>query len=147
MNDEKNQIPVNIICVNNCPTQYNFRQNFYHIATASSTNHQHKLIHKHNFWQKYRFKGSWDATGKIVKQQIPQIELKYDRCANALDWYLKILRYLTKDGQDKKTKKLVEYKRNGDSKVVQNTTYTTSKIHIGYGTEDQVEYTRMKQDT
>ena len=145
INANKAPIPVNITWTDNCPTQYRCRQNFYHISTASS-NHPHKPIQTHKLAQKYRFKGSWDATGKVVKQQILQNELKYDRCATALDCYLKLTRDLAKDGEDKKTQKLLEYERNGDAKVVQNTTYTTCKTHIGYGTEDQAEYNRMHND-
>lgn len=40
--------------------------------------------------------------------------------------------------------KLVKYERNGDTKVLQNTIYTTSKTHIFYGTVDQAEYNRLK---
>ena len=31
--------------------------------------------------------------------------------------------------------------------MLQNTIYTSSKTHIGYGTEDQAEYNRRKDDT
>ena len=54
---------------------------------------------------------------------------------------------MTEDEQDKKTQKLVAYEINGDAKVLQNIIYTTSKTHIGYGTEDQAEYKRMKEDS
>ena len=38
------------------------------------------------------------------------------------------------------------YERNGDAKVLQNTTYITCKTYIGYGTEDIIEYNMMKYD-
>ena len=81
-----------------------------------------------------------------MKQQVLHNVLNYNRCSNTFDCYLTLTRDLANDGQDKKTQKLAEYEINGDAKVLQNTTYTTSKIHIGYGTEDQAEYNRMKED-
>ena len=84
-------IPFNIVWTDNCPTQYRCRQNFYHVANAAKTLH-HKPITIHKFAQKYRFKGSWDATSKVVKQKILQNELKYDRCSTALDCYMKLTR-------------------------------------------------------
>ena len=87
----------------------------------------HKPIIIHKFAQKYRFKGSWDATGKVVKQKILQNELKYDRCSTALDCYMKLTRDMTRDGSEKKTQKLLEYERTSDAKVVKNTTFTTIK--------------------
>ena len=135
-------IPFNIVWTDNCPTQYRCRQNFYHVANAAKTSN-HKPIVIHKFAQKYRFKGSWDATGKVVKQKILQNELKYDRCSNAMDCYMKMTRDMTKDGSEKKTQKLLEYERTGDAKVVKNTTFTTIKTHIGYGTEHKQEYTSM----
>ena len=120
---------VNITWTDNCTTQYRCRQNLDHVATASF-NHLHKPILTYKLAQKYRFKGSWDATGKLVKKQILQNKLKYDRSANAMDYYLKLTRDLIEYGQDKKTQTLLEYKRNGDVKVLQNTTYATCKTHI-----------------
>ena len=135
-------IPFNIVWTDNCPTQYRCRQNFYHVANAAKTLH-HKPITIHKFAQKYRFKGSWDATGKVVKQKILQNELKYDRCSTALDCYMKLTRDMTRDGSEKKTQKLLEYEHTGDAKVVKNTTFTTIKTHIGYGTEKTQEYASM----
>lgn len=99
VNGNKTPIPLNITRTDNCPTQYRCRQDFFHVTTSSSKNLQ-KPIYNHRIWQKYSFKGSWDTTGKIVKQQILLNELTYAWCYN----YLKLTRDLTKDGQDKKTK-------------------------------------------
>ena len=71
-----------------------------------------QLIHK--FGQKYGFKGSWDATCKLVKGQILKDELKFDRCANALDCYLKLNRDLHKDGTGESNKKCSSWEANGD---------------------------------
>ena len=137
-------IPFNIVWTDNCPTQYRCRQNFYHVSNAANiSSHKPVLIHK--FAQKYKFKGSWDATGKLVKQKILQNELKYDRCSNAKDCYMKLTRDMTRDGSEKQTQKLLEYERTGDAKVVKNTTFTTMKTHIGYGTEHKQEYVAMTE--
>ena len=78
-----------------------------------------------------------------MKQQILQNELKYDHCATALDCYSKLTRNLSKNGDDKRTKTLLEYERTGDARVLQNTVYTTNKTHIGYGTETKNECDTM----
>jgi hypothetical protein len=74
----KQEIPSNIVWTDNCPTQYKCRQHFVNVAKASSL-HNNKTSITHKFAVKYRFKGSWDATGKLVKQQIFINEMKYDR--------------------------------------------------------------------
>ena len=81
-------IPFNIVWTDNCPTQYWCRQNFYHVANAANIL-SHKPVLTHKLAQKYRFKRSWDVTGKVVKKKILQNELKYDRCSNAMDCYMK----------------------------------------------------------
>ena len=68
--------------MDNCPTQYKCRQNFYHVATASESVGAH-IIHKSA--QKYGFKGSWDGVEKLVKGEILKNGLKTDKCANAKD--------------------------------------------------------------
>lgn len=137
--DGKDTIPMNIVWTDNCPTQYKCRQHFLKVATASS-NHNSKSTIIHKFAQKFRFKGSWDATGKIVKQRILNNELKYDRCANALDCYQKLSRDLTKDGSDVKAAKLLEYELLNDERVTKNTTLTTRHTHIGFATESKDQY-------
>ena len=47
---------------------------------------------------------------------------------------------MAKDGEDKKTQKLLEYECVGNEKVTKNTTLTTVKTHIGYKTELRYEY-------
>ena len=59
-------ISFNIEWTNNYPTQYRCRHNFLNTVSATS-HHDHKPIITHKFAQKYRFKGSWDATGVLVK--------------------------------------------------------------------------------
>lgn len=64
---------MNIIWTDNYPTQYKCRQSFWKVASSGTTN-KSKIVHK--FAQKYRFKGSWDTTGKIVKEAIMNNELR-----------------------------------------------------------------------
>ena len=137
----KNIVPINIVWTDNCPTQYKCRQNFWKVATSASRN---KSIIVHKFAQKYRFKGPWDATGKLVKQAIQNNELRFERCANAWDCYIKLGRDLSRDGQAERTRKLLEYEHNQDVRVLNNTPFTTSRTHIGFGTEEQDEYNTLK---
>ena len=117
--------------IDNCPTQYKCRQYFLKVATASS-NHSSKSTIVREFAHQFRFKGSWDATGKIMKQQILNDELKYDCCAHVLDCYQKLSRHLTKDGKRVKARKLLEYELSNDKRVTKNTTLTTRHTHIGF---------------
>jgi hypothetical protein len=112
------------------------------VATfATRHNNTSKLIHK--FGQKFRFKGSWDAVGKIVKMRIENNELKKWRCATAWDCYDLLRRQLTKDGTEEKMLKLELYEATGDMRVLLNTTFTTKKTHIGYATEDKSRYDEL----
>ena len=93
---------MNIVRTNNCPTQYKCCQNFWKVASSGTTNNS-VIIHK--FAQKFRFKGLWDATGKLVKQAIQNNELRFERCANAWDCYIKMKRDLIRSGQERKQQK------------------------------------------
>ena len=132
----------NIVHTDNCPTQYKCRQNFYKVATFAEHTGS-RLIHK--FGQKYGFKGSWDATGKLVKGQILKNELKFDRCANALDCYLKLNRDLYKDGTGETNKKWSLWEKNGDERIIQKTNLTTDRTFIGLGVEYRDQFTRLKE--
>mmetsp|Transcript_53785 Transcript_53785/g.62870 ORF Transcript_53785/g.62870 Transcript_53785/m.62870 type:complete len:289 (-) Transcript_53785:197-1063(-) len=87
----KPPIPINIVWTENCPGQYRCRQIFLNVDIAGG-NHGNKTIVVHKLAEKYRFKGNWDATEKLVKERIMNNELKYDRCSNAIDCYLKLTR-------------------------------------------------------
>ena len=105
----------NIVHTNNYPTQYKFRQNFYHVATAGESVGAH-IIHK--FAQKYGFKGSWDGVGKLVKGAILKNEVKNDRCANAKDCYHTLNRDLTKDGSEESNQKWIKWEATEDERIV-----------------------------
>ena len=77
--------------------QYNCRHNFYQITTSVDTNNSCQV---HKFAQKFCFKGSWDATRKIINTAISKNEMKYDRYGNVYDCYLKLTRDLTKMDKD-----------------------------------------------
>ena len=143
----KNPIPTNIIWTDNCPTQYKCRQNFRNIATSSeSMKHKDAITGAnriHKFGAKFRFKGSWDAFGKHIKQQILLQELSYNRCANAWDCYKVLKDKLSRDGKEKTTQKLLDYEQAGDVRVLDNTTYKTRCTYIGYGTENKEEYNTL----
>ena len=79
------KIPMNILHTDNCAGQYKCRQNFLKLTTF--TDRHPGTYAQHKFAQKFKFKGPWDATGKIVKEAIENCELQYKRCANAIDCY------------------------------------------------------------
>jgi len=140
----KDPIPHNVVWTDNCPTQYKCRQNFVNVAHASSF-HNNKCTITHKFAQKYRFKGSWDATGKLIKKRILNNEFKFDRCADAFDCYKKLSRNqfqygLAKDGSELKYEKLKEYEEQGDARVLKNTGLTTRRTMIGLAVETQDLY-------
>jgi len=138
----KSKVQNNIIHTDNCPTQYKCRQNFFKVATFGEVNGS-RLIHK--FAQKYGFKGPWDATGKLIKGAILRNEMKYDRCADARDCYLKLKRDLTKEGTEKKCKDWSNWEKDGNERILKNTTFTTQRTFIGLGIEDHDEYFQLKE--
>ena len=113
----------------------------------SSKRHDSKTIIVHKFAQKYRFKGSWDATGKIVKERILNNELKNYRCANAWDCYVKLSKDLSMNGEENKTKKLIKYEEGGDERVLRNTTLTTKRTFVGFATQNITDYDRLVSNT
>ena len=135
----KQPIPINIVWTDNCGTQYKCRQNFYHVAN-SSIGLTSKGIIVHKFAQKYWFKGPWDAYSKVVKMKIYNFEVQGVRCATAYDCYNNLRYDLTKTGYHMKMAKLLDYERNGDERVLENTLFTTHSTFIGYATADKQEY-------
>eukprot|EP00957_Ditylum_brightwellii_P115264 8789656-Ditylum_brightwellii.AAC.1 len=109
----KDKIPFNTIWTDRCAGQYKCRQNFLQVALSCNTRDT-MLLHK--FVQKYGFKGSWDATGKLE---------------------------LTKDGTEAETTRLLEYERTGNKKVTDNTPLTTRCTLIGFCTEDRQQFEQL----
>ena len=136
----KPKIEINVVHTDNCPTQFKCRQNFYHVATCGKT-HQSRVVQK--FAEKFCFKGSWDATGKLIKWAILKNEKKFNRCANALDCYYKLKRDLSKDGQCESNEKWLEWERNGDERILNNRPLRTRRTFIGLGTEYKDEYDKL----
>ena len=60
-----------------------------------------------------------------------------------MNYYRKLSRDLSKNGEEKKIIKLREYKRKGDAKVVENTTLTTRRTHIGFATKRKSQYEEL----
>ena len=74
-------VKISIVHTDNCPTQYKCRKNFYNVSMFGS-HHEYDCQLVHKFAQKFRFKGSWDATGKMVKLRILNNELRNMHCKN-----------------------------------------------------------------
>eukprot|EP00957_Ditylum_brightwellii_P098001 7464440-Ditylum_brightwellii.AAC.1 len=136
----KGKILFNIIWTDNCTGQYKCRQNFLQVALSCNTRDT-MLLHK--FAQKYGFKGSWDATGKLVKQAIERLELQNDRIATAYDCFVKLGKELTKDGTEADTTRLLEYKKTGNKKVTDNIPLTTRRTLIGFCMEDRQQFEQL----
>ena len=83
---------------------------------------------------KFCIKGSWDTTGKLVKDTILKNEMKYYRCANVYRCYLKLNQDLVKNGQARLNKKWLEWEMSGE-KISQNTHLKINRTFIGLNTE------------
>jgi len=89
----KDTIPINICHTDNCAGQYKCRQTFLEVAMSCSSR---DTTMAHKFAQKYGFKGSWDAIGKLIKQAINRLELRNERVSNTFDCYKKLGKELSK---------------------------------------------------
>ena len=85
-----------------CSPQYKCRKDFVTIAKSCRKPCGTTIIHKIS--QKYSFKGSWDATGMLVKQAINHLDICGNCCANKNNCYQCLIKESTKDGDEKKTK-------------------------------------------
>ena len=95
INLNKIAIPNNMIYTDNFPTQCKCCQNFIKMAKfGDDYDERTRLVNK--FASKHAFKVPWDATGKIVKAVISRNEFKLDRCTNAMDCYLKLMKDTSK---------------------------------------------------
>ena len=102
-------------------------------------------VRVHKFGAKYRFKGPWDAFGKHLKSKLSNLELQEPpiRCGTAYDCYVNLSKTMEKREDDKRISKLLDYEALGDARVLQNTTFTTSRTFLGYATEDREEFERL----
>lgn len=126
----------NIIHTENYPTQYKCHHNFFKVATFGEVNGSRQ---NHKLTQKYGFKEPWDATKKLAKEHILRNELKYDRWADTRECYLKLKRDFKKKYR-KKYKDWSNWKRDGDERILQNTTFTSQRTFIGLCIEDNDKY-------
>jgi len=78
-----------------------------------------------------------------VKSAILKNEMKYDRCANAYDCYMKLTRDLTKNGEEDVNQNWLKWERKLDHKILQKTALKTNRTFIGLGTEHTEEYQRL----
>ena len=63
----------------------------------------------HQFPQKYGFKETLDVVGKLVKHSILKNEFKHERCADAMDCFLKLQKKLGKNEINSMNKKYIEW--------------------------------------
>ena len=73
------------IVTDNCAGQYKCRQNLYFVASVCAKEFAGRNVRlEHVFAQKYRFKGNWDAEGKVAKATLKNLELRGIRSPDAL---------------------------------------------------------------
>eukprot|EP00957_Ditylum_brightwellii_P122511 9342488-Ditylum_brightwellii.AAC.1 len=138
----QDKIPTNILQTDNCNGQFKVHHTFLQVATSCNSRDT-AVIHK--FVQKYKFKGSWDIAGNLVKQTIHCLEIKNVRVTNTKDCYEKLGKELTKTGKEKYIKNMLEYKQTGDKKVLENTILRTRHTFVGFGTKEKDEYEKPLQ--
>eukprot|EP00957_Ditylum_brightwellii_P175677 13376502-Ditylum_brightwellii.AAC.1 len=85
----------------------------------------------HKYAQQYKFKGSWDAAGKIAKKCINQLELHNEQIANANDCYLELGIELKNNGNEEDNVRLMQYGQIGDMRVLENTTLREQLTFVG----------------
>eukprot|EP00957_Ditylum_brightwellii_P138187 10534325-Ditylum_brightwellii.AAC.1 len=78
-------------------------KNLVEVAVSCDTR-KSTVVHK--FAQKYGFKGSWDAVGKLVQERIKCLKLKGEQIANIYSCYLKLCMELMKDDSQEEYVKL-----------------------------------------
>jgi len=79
-----------IIWTDNCPNQYKNRFNFMYIASINDLFPGRGLRLIQCFAQKFRFKGCWDADGRIDKAFVKKRALEKRSCQDALDFFKQI---------------------------------------------------------
>eukprot|EP00957_Ditylum_brightwellii_P113876 8681686-Ditylum_brightwellii.AAC.1 len=79
--------------MDNCAEQFEDRHTFLQVATSCGSRDTTVIL---KFVQKYKFKGSWDTAGNLIKQTIHRLEMKNVRVTNANDCYEKLGKELTK---------------------------------------------------
>ena len=135
------KIPMNILHTDNCAGQYKCRQNFLKLTTF--TDRHPGTYAQHKFAQKFKFKGPWDATGKIVKEAIKNCELQFKRCATAMDCYENITERLAKDGSGKEQRKWETWETEKDKQILTKTIFKTNRTFIGLAVETKQKYDEL----
>lgn len=97
----------------------------------------------HKFAQKFKFKGPWDATGKIIKEAIRNCELQFKRCANAMDCYENMTERLAHDGNGKLQKQWKKWETEKDKQILTKTFFKTNRTFIGLGVESKEKYDEL----
>ena len=132
------------IWTDNCAAQYKCRQNFFKLSMIPYV-HEHIVEAQHFFAQVHCFKGSWDAAGKVAKDQIRQDEeSQKKRSENAFDCYVHFSTYCKDnhpDGVD--WGKMVD---EGDERLKRKTAFTTVKRKVCFVTDHKDEYDKLNSD-
>ena len=87
-----------IIHTDDCGTYCKCQQNFLTLIKNSET---HQCTYMHKFAQTHGFKGAWDATSKLLQNEITRLKLKLTRVANAKDCYCHLSPIISKDNSNR----------------------------------------------
>ena len=125
----------------NCAGQYKCRQNIFQLASFPERHPGSRAVHK--FAQKFKFKGPWDATVKIVKEGIRNCELKFKRCANATDCYETITKRLAHNGNGKTQNQWKKWELEKNKRIVTKIFFRTNCIFIGLAVDKRQKYDEL----
>ena len=139
--DGREKILINILHTDNCAGQYKCRQNLLKLTTF--TDRRPGTYAQHRFAQKFKFKGPWDATGKIVKEAIKNCELQFKRCATAMDCYENMTERLANDGNGKEQRKWETWETEKDKQILTKTIFKTNRTFIGLAVETKQKYDEL----
>ena len=121
--------------------QYKCRKHFYKLTTFAERHPGSIAVHK--FSQKFKFKGPWDATGKIVKQAIKNCELQFKRCTNAMDCYEHVGKRLAHAGNGKRQNQWKKWELEKDKIILTKRFFRTNRTFIGLAAEKKETYDEL----
>ena len=116
-----------------CLTQYKCRQNFLNVS--SEINRHANTTHEHKFAEKYHYKGSWDRTGKRIKEFLLRMELMNRRCGNAFACYEACLRWFVNNTGSTWT----QFENNDDQRILEKGPMNNNTIRFGFVTKTEKE--------
>jgi len=134
------------IWTDNSPIQYRNRFHFMYCATIHELFPGRYLRLLHYFAQKFRFKGCWDADGRIDKYFVKKRALAKECCRDALDFFRQIsksdFQFIIPRLIDPE-EQFCEWIGNKDPRVRKNTANTINTREYKWGCDVADEYPKV----